>query len=365
MGSTLSHHSHPFLFKADLNVVEGKYPSPHGKNYTGSPLPFAASYLQPEISRVGGAEGLGRVMDIKRNLPFNGKPKFQMGDVVVLAESGWGSWRSHLWVPSSSLLRMPQKVMAKAEANDGLNVPQASIISQVAGTAYRLLKDFAPPQPGEIVVQNAGTSAVSMCVGELMRIMYPESHLVSFVRRSEDDDNWEQLVNLLTRNCTTNHTVISEKSVLSALDDKQNWREWRDRNISGKNVVLGLNSVHGPHTSRLFFSLLSDNAKLVTYGAMSRQSLPVPAAPLIFKNVSINGYWHSKWMVANRASQNDQMCNRQAMLDELCAAVLQQGFSLPPIYSCDLSVASDGLHTIFDALPTSPLRAKLVWNASQ
>eukprot|EP00977_Amphora_coffeiformis_P015937 scaffold4803_cov144-Amphora_coffeaeformis.AAC.3 len=360
---------------ADLNVVEGKYPSPHHgleESLLPHQLPYATSYLKPEPCRVGGAEALGRVLDIRRGSSSSsrnqGQPEaFAIGDAVVLAESGWGSWRSHVWVPSQSLLRVPKDIITKAEnANDeGFNLAQAALISQVAGTAYRLIQDFATIRPGDVVIQNAGTSAVSMCVAELLQCFHPDCHLVSFVRRQDEEEGWSELVDLLTRNQTTNHTVVSEGTALAAADDsKQAWKEWKAANIPrDRRVILGLNSVHGPQTSRLFFSLLSDNAKLVTYGAMSKQALPVPAAPLIFRNVTVCGYWHSRWMVANRTPQSpDGTCPRQSMMDVLCNAVLERGLLLPPVHTVNLSQTSSGVQNMFDQVPSKPLRSKLVWN---
>ena len=370
---------------ADLNVVEGKYPSPHNNadsNNEGQQqqrlLPYATSYLEPEPCRVGGAEGLGRVLDIRRGSSSSStiftknhvppQETLSIGDAVVLAESGWGSWRSHLWVPSSSVLRVPPEIMAQAEANDKFNMAQVALISQVAGTAYRLLQDFVTIRTGDVVLQNAGTSAVSMCVAELLQWLHPESHLVSFVRRKDDEEEWPELVNLLTRNRTTHHTVFSEDTALAAADDsKQAWKEWKAANIPrGGRVVLGLNSVHGPLTSRLFFSLLSDDAKLITYGAMSKQPLPVPAAPLIFRNVSVCGYWHSRWMITNRASKSfDGKCPRQVMMDDLCRAVLEGGLVLPPVHTVKLSQTSEGVQNMLDRVPIRPLRSKLVWDLSE
>lgn len=362
---------------ADLNVVEGKYPSPHSGGNTkedttsaaavAPPLPKATSYMQPEPCQVGGAEALGRVLDVRKGDSSSPTSEpLAVGDTVVLAESGWGSWRSHVWVPSHSVLHVPNEVMEKAHAQDGLNVAQVALISQVAGTAYRLLQDFVTIQPGDVVIQNAGTSAVSMCSAELMRYLYPESHLVSFVRRKDDDrQGWSALIDLLTRQQTTRHTIVSEDTALSAADDsKQAWNEWKAQHMPSGRVALGLNSVHGPQTSRLFFSLLSDHAKLVTYGAMSKQALPVPAAPLIFKDVSVCGYWHSRWMVANRRSPLSAggVCPRQQMLDELANAVLHGGLALPPVHAVDLSETSNGVQGVFEQVPTKPLRAKLVWN---
>ena len=349
---------------ADLNVVEGKYPLPHGKDHKDSPLPNSQSYIIDNGCKVGGAEGLGRVLEIKKNLPIETKFfKICLDDHVVLAESGWGTWRSHIWVPSTSLLRVPKEIMELSHNNNHWSIPQVSLISQVAGTAYRLLMDFADIQPGDIVLQNAGTSAVSMCAAELMRIKFPASHLISFVRRKDDSNEWPQLVELLTRGGTTRHQIVPEETALAAAEDKEAWRAWKAQHVPDGRVVLGLNSVHGPQTSRLFFPLLADGSSLVTYGAMSKQSLPVPAAPLIFRDITVRGYWHSRWMVKHRPPlDHDGVCPRQAMLNDLCHAIVENGLRLPAVSAVDLAQSSQGVQRIFHQQHDEPVKPKLVWN---
>lgn len=41
--------------------------------------------------------------------------------------------------------------------------------------------------------------------------------------------------------------------------------------------------------------LLAPDAFLVTYGAMAREPLILPATPLLFKNLTVKGFWVSKW----------------------------------------------------------------------
>jgi trans-2-enoyl-CoA reductase len=53
--------------------------------------------------------------------------------------------------------------------------------------------------------------------------------------------------------------------------------------------------VGGESAIRLM-DLLSNEGKLVTYGAMSRQSLKVPNKFLIFKSLELHGLWISKWI---------------------------------------------------------------------
>jgi NADPH:quinone reductase-like Zn-dependent oxidoreductase len=60
-------------------------------------------------------------------------------------------------------------------------------------------------------------------------------------------------------------------------------------------VRLAANAVGGESAIRLM-DLLSPEGKLVTYGAMSRQSLKVPNKFLIFKSLELHGLWISKWI---------------------------------------------------------------------
>ena len=41
--------------------------------------------------------------------------------------------------------------------------------------------------------------------------------------------------------------------------------------------------------------LLSSSAHFVTYGAMSKQPLTIPASMLIFKDIHFHGFWVSRW----------------------------------------------------------------------
>ena len=41
--------------------------------------------------------------------------------------------------------------------------------------------------------------------------------------------------------------------------------------------------------------LLGHDAHLVTYGAMSKQPLSLPASLFIFKSLTTHGFWQSRW----------------------------------------------------------------------
>jgi hypothetical protein len=50
--------------------------------------------------------------------------------------------------------------------------------------------------------------------------------------------------------------------------------------------------------------LLGSNAHLVTYGAMAKRPLCLPASFLIFKNLISSGFWLSRWYKTNAEGQD-------------------------------------------------------------
>jgi trans-2-enoyl-CoA reductase len=60
-------------------------------------------------------------------------------------------------------------------------------------------------------------------------------------------------------------------------------------------------------TLLIFFLFSSNNGQYVTYGAMSRAPLSLPASLLIFKNISFHGFWVSKWSDVHSKEERYEM----------------------------------------------------------
>lgn len=52
---------------------------------------------------------------------------------------------------------------------------------------------------------------------------------------------------------------------------------------------------------------ISEDGQYVTYGAMSRKPLSLPASLLIFKNISFHGFWVSKWSEKHSPEERFEM----------------------------------------------------------
>ena len=62
---------------------------------------------------------------------------------------------------------------------------------------------------------------------------------------------------------------------------------------------------------------LDQNGTFVTYGAMSKRPVPVGAAPLIFKNIKLAGFWMTNWY-----NEHSSSVERKHMLDTIVSGYL-------------------------------------------
>jgi len=61
--------------------------------------------------------------------------------------------------------------------------------------------------------------------------------------------------------------------------------------------------------------LLADGGSLVSYGGMSQKPVQIPASLLIFKNITVRGFWLLAWV------RQHSQAERQEMLDKVAAMV--------------------------------------------
>uniref|UniRef100_A0A8R1E0Z5 Enoyl-[acyl-carrier-protein] reductase, mitochondrial n=1 Tax=Caenorhabditis japonica TaxID=281687 RepID=A0A8R1E0Z5_CAEJA len=158
-------------------------------------------------------------------------------------------------------------------------------------TAYRMLKDFVDLKKGDIVVQNGANSAVGKQVIQICRILGVKS--VNVVRKRENLDD-----------------LVKELKDLGA-DDVITQEELYSRKKKFRGVKLALNCVGG-RSSLFLASLLDHGGCMVTYGGMSKQPVESPTGPLIFKDISLRGFWMSRWYEVQTSPQK-----RQEMYKEL------------------------------------------------
>lgn len=125
---------------ADINQIQGVYP------------------VKPPLPAIGGNEGVAEVIEIGANVKW-----LKVGDWVLPAQAGQGTWRSEDCRPESQFWPLGVK---------NLSLPMAATIMVNPATAYRMLKDFVTDlQPGDIVIQNGANSGVGQAVIQIANAM--------------------------------------------------------------------------------------------------------------------------------------------------------------------------------------------------
>jgi trans-2-enoyl-CoA reductase len=155
-----------------------------------------------------------------------------------------------------------------------------------APTAWCLLHSFADLKPGDWIAQNAATSAVGRAVIEIAQTKGWKT--LNLVRRPEAADE----LRALGADAVVVDGPETADEALAILD--------------GAKPRLGLNAVGGVSATRLA-GLLAERAKLVTYGAMSKEVLKIPNGFLIFRDLDFRGFWLTRWLRTASQSERDEV----------------------------------------------------------
>ncbi|XP_062857151.1 enoyl-[acyl-carrier-protein] reductase, mitochondrial [Trichomycterus rosablanca] len=261
---------------ADINMVQGTYP------------------ILCSLPAVGGNEGVGEVLEVGSDVN-----DVKQGDWVVPVDAGFGTWRTEVVCDHTDLLTIPKD----------LSLLGAATIYVNPCTAYRMLHDFQTLKPGSTVIQNGANSAVGQAVIQIAAALGLKT--INIIR---DRPNCGELKEELQAQGAD--YVITEEEVMS----------------SGLHHVfqeipkpkLGLNCVGGL-SGGLVLSHLDCGGTLVTYGGMAKKPLQIPAKSLIFRSITLQGFWMTQWKRNHRQDKE----RLKSMLDAVCDFV-RSGRLRPP-----------------------------------
>ncbi|EXJ90938.1 mitochondrial trans-2-enoyl-CoA reductase [Capronia coronata CBS 617.96] len=252
---------------ADVNQIQGVYPAK-------PEMTIALGTSEP--SAVAGNEGVAEVVSTG-----SGVKNLQRGDWVIMKSTGMGTWRTHMAVDESQLIKIDNK--------DGLTPLQVGTVSVNPCTAYRMLLDYAKWgfRGDEWFIQNGANSGVGRAAIQLGREWGLKS--INVIRGRENKEEEQKLRQSLLDIGATK--VITEEELLGR-EIKDQIKEWTKG--GREQIRVGLNCVGGKNATALA-KFLSPGGTMVTYGAMSKQPIALPASLLIFKDITFNGFWVSKW----------------------------------------------------------------------
>lgn len=343
---------------ADVNVVQGNYPSPYpsGEDFGAK---FRSSSVFSEC-KVAGSEGYGCIEEVlpSGDSTTTSTTPFKVGSWVTFALPGLGTLRSTMWLPPEALLPIRRgSELFEGETATAASVASASCLFQLGGTAWRMLSDFVKLKPGDVVIQNAGNSGVGILASQLAKRIESDVKVVSMVRRGDrTGEAVDELKSYL--HCEGKADLVLFEEDL--IEHREAFKAVKSElcRLSSRPPTLALNSVGGA-SSNLLLQLLGEGATHVTYGGMSKQPVSLATSQLIFKDIKAVGYWNSRWM-----AQRSSILEKFEMLDELVDAFLDDKLHVPPVEVFSLSDVKDALH-YGEGQSKEPIRRKTVFDCRE
>jgi len=238
----------------------------------------------PDLPAVGGNEGVGRVSALGEGVeaPAIGQ--------VVLLPVGSGTWTTHLVAAAGDLIPLPGQA----------DVQQLAMLTINPPTAALLLSDVVDLELGEWVIQNAANSAVG---GYLIQLAAERGlKTVNVVRRAGATDGVEAL---------GGDVVLVDGPDLAE----------RVAEATGKaRIRLAIDAVGGEATEHLA-ACLTPGGTLANYGMMSGQACQVSSGHLIFRGITVQGFWLASWF--RRASSGKQQALFGELIRKIASGVLK------------------------------------------
>ena len=218
--------------------------------------------ILPPLPSIGGREGVAKVVKHGPNVsdPVLGQ--------TVLLPVGIGTWATHIVSDAKALVPLP----------NGVDPIQLSMVTINPPTASLMLSEFVDLQKGDWVIQNAANSGVGSYLIALAKLRGLKT--VNVVRR-------KSLVEPLL---AAGADVVLVDGVVDGLSLAERIKSA----TGGSDINLGIDAVGGAASARLC-EALGEGATLVNYGAMSGEPFTLAPTVLIFKDITVRGFWLAKW----------------------------------------------------------------------
>ncbi|MGI9288278.1 MAG: zinc-dependent alcohol dehydrogenase family protein [Pseudomonadales bacterium] len=222
--------------------------------------------ILPPLPAVGGNEGVGRVIQQGEDVasPAVGQ--------TVLLPPGAGTWCTHMVAAAEGLMPLPNEADAQQLAMMKVNPPTASL----------MLSEFVALKAGDWLIQNVANSGVGAYVIQFAKIR-----------------------GFKTANVVRRESAVAGVEELGAdvvLVDGPDLAERVAEATSNSSIQLAIDAVGGEATNRLA-ECVSEGGTLVNYGMMSGEACTISPASFIFRDITLRGFWLSKWFQKATAEQ--------------------------------------------------------------
>lgn len=243
---------------SDINMIEGVYP------------------IRPNLPAIGGNEGVGKVVQVGKSVKG-----LALNDMVIPSRPGFGTWRTHAVADEGELVKVDGSVKPEYLACMAVN----------PCTALRLLDDFVKLDKGDVIIQNGANSMVGVSVMQIAAARGIKT--INIIRERPDHPDMVEKLKHYGGYIVDTDTYLRTPAFKRLIHDLP-------------KPKLALNCVGGPVVTDMA-RLLDDGATVVTYGAMAKQPITLPASLLLFKDLKFRGFWLSKWLETHSNAERDAM----------------------------------------------------------
>ena len=229
---------------SDLLQIQGLYGT------SRPPLPF-----------IPGGEAVGRIAAVGE-----GVSGLAVGDIV--SPMILNCWVERVNLKAALAMKLPADIDLK----------QAAMLKGNPATAEALLSDQVALQPGDWLMQNAANSAFGTF---LVRLAQQRGiHTLNVVRRESAVAGGRQ----------AGGTAV----LADALDDPRAFRKKVQEATGGAPVKLAIDAIGGAATG-VMAGALADGGTVVNYGLLSGEQCRIDAQHLIFRKITLKGFWLIHW----------------------------------------------------------------------
>lgn len=210
----------------DFLVIHGKYPIKPKSTIMGQ---------DGEQWAIPGSDGAALIVQIGSAVT-----SLAVNDRVILRTHCKGTWRTHAVFGEDDLIRIPSTVKSHL----------ASILRMGIAPAYFLLREYHSLEPGDWIIQNAGTGTISHFVSQLAPVY--GIRVISVIRKRTTADELER-----TKRSLSSHgaSLVLTEEELRSTDA-----------LMGKRIMLAIDSVSDDSLAQSMAASLIPGGTLVTAG---------------------------------------------------------------------------------------------------
>ena len=240
-------------------------------------LTLSGNYaVRPSLPATLGAEAVGRVVKIGQKVE-----ELSVGDrVIPLGRENWVQWKLER---ESSVIKLPD-----------LDIYQAAMLKVNPATAWFMLHNYRTLKEGDALIQNAANSGVGRTLIKLAESKGIKT--INIVRRPE-------LASLLQDQYGAFSVLVSDDNI-----------EDEVRTLTkDKSLLLAIDAI-GDAATRLLANCLQPGGIVINYGLLSGHPCQIDSYDLIFREITLTGFWLAKVLPQTPLDQLTSMYTELAQM---------------------------------------------------